>query len=268
MSRIVTNSSANTVYKNYNQNSMKLANSAEKLATGLRINRAADDSAGLAISEGMRAQVKGTDAANDNISNAINFLNTADGYLQVVSDILGRMEELSVSEGDGTKSTTDKANIDAEFKTLATQLGSISAAATGPTFNGTLLFSAATITMQVGANSADTFTLAGTNLGGAAGFATVAAMTTANSVSNVQAAIIGVSTLRATMGSDQAHLQYQSSALQNYSENISASESRIRNVDMAKETTNFSRFQIQVQAGTAMLAQANQLPQNVLSLLK
>ena len=99
-------------------------------------------------------------------------------------------------------------------------------------------------------------------------FATVAAMTTANSVSNVQAAIIGVSTLRATMGSDQAHLQYQSSALQNYSENISASESRIRNVDMAQESTNFSKFQIQVQAGTAMLAQANQLPQSVLRLLQ
>src|SRR6185369_2561770 len=172
MSRIVTNSSANTVYKNYSQNSMKLASSAEKLATGLRINRASDDSAGLAISEGMRAQVKGSDVANDNISNAVNFLNTADGYLQTVSDILGRMEELSVSRGDGTKSTTDKANIDAEFKTLSTQLNDI-ATANVPTFNGTKLFAAATLSIQTGANSADTITLAATNLSAAASFNTV-----------------------------------------------------------------------------------------------
>ena len=267
MSRIVTNSSANTVYKNYSQNSQKLASSAEKLATGLRINRASDDSAGLAISEGMRAQVKGSDMAVDNISNAVNFLNTADGYLQVVSDILGRMEELSVSNGDGTKSTSDKANIDAEFKTLAAQLTNI-AGASGPTFNGTLLFSAGAIAMQVGANSADTLSLSATNLAGVTGWTNVAGVTTTASVANVQIAIGSVSTLRATMGSDQARLNYQSSALQNYSENISSAESRIRNVDMAKETTNFSRYQIQVQAGTAMLAQANQLPQNVLSLLK
>ena len=266
MSRIVTNSSANTVYKNYSQNSAKLASSAEKLATGLRINRASDDSAGLAISEGMRAQVKGSDVANDNISNAVNFLNTADGYLQTVSDILGRMEELAVSKGDGTKSTTDKANIDAEFKTLSTQLNDI-ATANIPKFNGTALFGAA-LTIQTGANSADSITLSATTLSTAASFSTVANVTTAASVSNVQAAIAGVSTLRATMGSDQARLNYQASALQNYSENISSAESRIRNVDMAKETTNFSRYQIQVQAGTAMLAQANQLPQNVLSLLR
>ena len=157
MSRIVTNSSANTVYKNYSQNSQKLASSAEKLATGLRINRASDDSAGLAISEGMRAQGKGSDVANDNISNAVNFLNTADGYLQTVSDILGRMEELSVSNGDGTKSTTDQANIGAEFKTLSTQLKDI-ASTNVPTFNGTALFGAA-LTIQTGANSADTITL-------------------------------------------------------------------------------------------------------------
>ena len=267
MSRIVTNSSANTVYKNYSQNSMKLASSAEKLATGLRINRASDDSAGLAISEGMRAQVKGSDMAVDNISNAVNFLNTADGYLQTVSDILGRMEELSVSAGDGTKSTSDKANIDAEFKTLSTQLKDI-ATTNVPTFNGTKLFASSTLSIQTGANSADTITLSATDLSAAAGFAAVSGVTVTGTVAAVQAAIAGVSTLRATMGSDQSRLNYQQSALQNYSENISAAESRIRNVDMAKETTNFSRFQIQVQAGTAMLAQANQLPQNVLSLLK
>ena len=267
MARIVTNSSANTVYKNYSQNSAKLASSAEKLATGLRINRASDDAAGLAISEGMRAQVKGSDSAVDNISNAVNFLNTADGYLQTVSDILGRMEELSVEHGDGTKSASDLTNIDAEFKTLSTQLNDI-ATANVPTFNGTKLFSAATLSMQVGANAADTITLSATNLAGVGGYAAVANQAVTASVANVQAAIVGVSTLRATMGADQARLNYQTSALQNYSENISAAESRIRNVDMAKESTNFSKFQIQVQAGTAMLAQANQLPQNVLSLLK
>ena len=267
MARIVTNSSANTVYKNYNQNSMKLASSAEKLATGLRINRASDDAAGLAISEGMRAQVKGSDSAVDNISNAVNFLNTADGYLQTVSDILGRMEELSVSYGDGTKSATDKANIDKEWTTLSAQFNDI-ANVNVPTFNGTKLFSAATISMQVGANSADTVNLSATNLSAAPGVAAVVGTAVTGTVTQVQAAIAGVSTLRATMGADQARLNFQSSALQNYSENISSAESRIRNVDMAKESTNFSKYQIQVQAGTAMLAQANQLPQNVLSLLK
>ena len=267
MARIVTNSSANTVYKNYSQNSAKLAGSAEKLATGLRINRASDDAAGLAISEGMRAQVKGSDTATDNISNAVNFLNTADGYLQTVSDILGRMEELAVSNGDGTKSATDKANIDAEFKTLSTQLKDI-ATTNVPTFNGTKLFAAASLSIQTGANSTDTIAMSATDLSAAAGFAAVSGVAVTASVANVQAAIVGVSTLRATMGADQARLNYQSSALQNYSENISSAESRIRNVDMAKESTNFSKYQIQVQAGTAMLAQANQLPQNVLSLLR
>ena len=265
MARIVTNSSANTVYKNYSQSSSKLASSAEKLATGLRINRASDDAAGLAISEGMRAQVRGSDVAVDNIANAVNFLNTADGYLQTVSDILGRMEELAVSYGDGTKSTTDQGNIDAEWATLSTQLEDL-AFNNIPQFNGTDLFSVATISIQTGANSADTITLSATDLHTAV--TAVSHSATTQTVQDVQDSIALVSTLRATMGADQARLQFQSSALQNYSENISAAESRIRNVDMAKETTNFSRYQIQVQAGTAMLAQANQLPQNVLSLLR
>lgn len=271
MSRIVTNSSAITVFKSLSRNTSSLSKSAEKLATGLRINRASDDAAGLAISETMRAQIKGADMASENINNAINYINTTEGYLQNISDILGRMEELAVEYKDDTKSTDDKANIDVEFSKLSSELSTI--VTTRAKFNGSSVFGSSAKTLAVGADGGQTFTIAGTdlNLNGNTDYTAVSSASgksLANvTVGQVQSAITSVSKFRATLGSYQSQLNFTLSGLQNYSENISASESRIRNVDVAKETTNFSRYQIQVQAGTAMLAQANALPQSVLGLL-
>jgi flagellin len=263
MARIVTNTSANTVYKNYSRNQSALSSSMEKLATGLRINRASDDAAGLAISETLRSQVKGTDAAVDVIANATNFINTADGYLQTVNDMLGRMEELAVSYNDATKSTQDQANIKAEFDALNAELTvNIDAQAK---FNGNTIFDGLARTFQVGANAADTFVI---DAGSMAAVSTSVNGLAVTDIAGIQAANTAVSTQRANLGAAQSQLNYKSTALQNYSENVSAAESRIRNVDVAKESTNFAKNQILVQASTAMLAQANANSQNVLSLLK
>lgn len=264
MSRIVTNTSANTVYKNYSRNNMALSSSIEKLSTGLRINRASDDAAGLAISETLRSQVKGTDTAIDNIANASNFINTADGYLQTANDILGRMSELAVQYGDGTKSAADKTNIGTEFDALSTELDNIN---TDAKFNGTAIFGAA-LDFSVDANGTQ-FTIAATALA-APNATTIAALSGDGTASlgNVQTAIAAVSTQRAELGAAQSQLNFKSTALQNYSENVGAAESRIRNVDMAQESTKLSRNQILVQSSTAMLSQANSSAQSVLSLLR
>ena len=261
MSRIVTNTSANTVYKNYSQNQAKLSASMEKLSTGLRINRASDDPAGLAISETMRAQVKGTNAAIDVIANATNFVNTADGYMQTVSDILGRMEELAVSYTDGTKAATDLTNLSKEFDALKSELTSNMDAQAK--FNAGSIFTTSDLTFQVGANASDTFKL--THIGTISGMTTGVYIT---DIGTITSANTSISTARANLGAQQSQLNFKSTALQNYSENISAAESRIRNVDMAQESTNFAKDQILVQASTAMLSQANANSQNVLSLLR
>jgi flagellin len=261
MSRIVTNTSANTVYKNYSRNNTMLGNSLEKLSTGLKINRAADDAAGLAISENMRAQVKGTDAALDVIASATNFINTADGYMQTVNDMINRMQELAVGYNDGTKSQSDKDNLQAEFDALNDELTvNIDAQAK---FNGDAIFSDTDRVFQVGANAGEEFTLAATGaIADVVGALDITDLQTINDASNA------VSTARAELGAAQSQLNFKSTALQNYSENISAAEGRIRNADMAKESSTFARNQILVQSSTAMLAQANSSTQNVLSLLR
>jgi len=261
MSRIVTNSSAITVYKNYNRSNTALAASAERLSTGLRINRASDDAAGLAISETLRAQIKGANAAADNISDANSFINTADGFLQNVSDILGRLEELTVNFGDATKSASDKSNLKSEFDSLRQQALDIINKAE---FNGLSMFKADLSGLVIDADG-NTTSIKG--LAGATALTDIGAATI-STIATVTKAIGTVSTQRGTLGASQSKINYTLIGVENYSENISAAESRIRNVDVAKETTTFSRYQIQVQAATAMLAQANQLPQNVLSLLK
>ncbi|GMV82427.1 MAG: hypothetical protein AMXMBFR7_36110 [Planctomycetota bacterium] len=260
MSRIVTNSAAVTVFKNYSRATAGLASSAEKLATGLRINRASDDPAGLAISEGMRAQVKGANMAAENIGNANAFINTADGYLQNVSDILGRLEELGVEYGDPTKSADDLLNLSAEFSELATQATEI---LNNAQYNGLSIFAAdlSGLVVDADGNVQDILGLDGSSVLTDLGNLDIA------DVSTVQDAVTTLSSQRGLLGASQSRLNYTLTGLENYSENISAAESRIRNVDIAKETTNLSRYQIQVQASTAMLAQANSSTQNVLSLL-
>lgn len=254
MSRIVTNSSAVTVFKNYNRNNMGLAGASERLASGLRINRASDDPAGLGISETLRAQMKGANAAIDNIANANAFINTADGYLQNVSDILGRLEELAVAYGDETKSADDLANLSAEFDALTAKAADIFANAT---YN----------TLAVFGGDKDVVVDADGNSVTVTGLGSYTLTAVITDVATIQADVTAVSTQRATLGASQSTLNYTLIGLENYAENVSAAESRVRNADMAKEATAFSRFQIQVQASTAMLAQANAVPQNVLRLL-
>jgi len=263
MSRIVTNVSANTVYKNYNQNSSALAASLEKLSSGLAINRASDDPAGLAISEDERLQVKGTNMAINVIANANNFINTADGYLQTVNDMLGRMEELAVSYNDSTKAAADLTDLAAEFSALYSEMTiNIDAQAR---FNAQVMFAASSppMSFQVGADGADVFNITGTG--------TVKSMVSNANIayiSNIQGAEQNVSTARANLGAAQSQLNFKSTALQNYSVNVSAAESRIRDVDVAQQSTIYAKMQILVQSSTAMLAQANANPQNVLTLLR
>jgi flagellin len=239
MARIVTNNSAITAYKNYSRANVGLASSAEKLATGLRINRASDDAAGLAISEMMRGQIKATNMEIQNNRNLDSAYNAADGYYQNVSDILGRMEELAVEYTDTTMSATDKANLGKEFTALQGKITSIASA----TYNGSSIWTM--VGVAAGTSSA-------TIGGGAAA---------------VQAEITTLSGLRADLGAKQSVGNYSLIGLENYAENLSAAEGRIRNTDMAKETTNFSKFQILQQSGVAMLGQANAAPQSVLRLL-
>ena len=265
MSRIVTNTNANSVYKNYTRNETALSSSLEKLSTGLRINRASDDAAGLAISETLRSQVKGSDAAVEVIANATNFINTADGYLQNVNDMLGRLQELAVAYNDGTKSVSDKTNLATEATALVSEMTAYDSQAT---FNGTLMFDATNRTFQVGADSGVTIDVQGIGLTDITSSVGAIDITSGTALSDIQTAIASVSTQRASLGGDQSRLNFRSTALTNYSENAAAAEGRIRNADIAKESSMFSRNQILVQASTAMLAQANQSSQSVLSLLK
>jgi flagellin len=260
MARIVTNSSAITVFKNYNRAQVGLSSSAEKLATGLRINRASDDSAGLAISETMRAQIKGSSMAVENINNANSFINTADGYLQNVNDILGRLEELAIEYVDFTKSATDLANLNSEFTALA---GKATDILNDATYNGAPIFSDTAREIAINAEGVlqqvtglDPTTVL-------AGLATLSI----SSPANVMTTNTTVSSMRGDLGASQSMLSYTLIGTENYVENISAAEGRIRNVDMAKETTTFSKYQILSQAGLAMLGQANASSQGVLQLL-
>jgi flagellin len=261
MARIVTNSSAITVFKNYNRAQVGLASSAEKLATGLRINRASDDSAGLAISETMRAQIKGSSMAVENINNANSFINTADGYLQNVNDILGRLEELAVEYSDFTKSSADLGNLSSEFDALKTKATAIMGAAS--TYNGAAIFSASARTIAINAEGT-TESVSGLD---PSAVTTALGSAVIGTPSTIQTANTAVSTMRGNLGASQSKLNYTLIGLENYVENVSAAEGRIRNVDMAKETTTFSKQQILGQSGLAMLGQANASAQSVLRLL-
>jgi flagellin len=260
MARIVTNSNAVTVFKNYNRAQVGLASSAEKLATGLRINRASDDSAGLAISETMRADIKGSNMAAENINNANSFINTADGYLQNLNDIMGRLEELSIEYSDFTKSATDLANLNSEFTALKAKASDI---LTNAEYNGATIFTSAARDIAI---AADGTTQAVTGLSPTNVNTKLTALNI-STASTVTAANTEVSTMRGDLGASQSKLNFTLIGLENYVENVSAAEGRIRNVDMAKETTNFSKYQILSQAGLAMLGQANASSQSVLQLL-
>ena len=264
--RVNTNVEAFNAHRNLSQTSSALSKSMEKLSSGLRINRAADDAAGLAISEGMRAQIRGTAQANRNAQDGISLVQTAEGALNEMHSILQRIRELAVQWSNGTLSTADQAKIDSEVAQLTAELVRIRDSST---FNGIALFgatTATTVTLQVGANgnidAANNTNRIGVNLV-ALNFTTVSM-----DVSQIDTAISSVSSIRSNLGAVQNRLESAVSNLGVTEENLSASESRIRDVDVASEMVNFTRLQILSQSGTAMLAQANQSAQGVLSLLR
>jgi flagellin len=273
---INTNILSMTAQSNLNQTQTSLATSVQRLSSGLRINSAMDDPAGLAISMRMGSQVSGMQVAVRNANDAISLSQVADGTLGTVGNMLQQMRDLAVQASNGTNGSGDLANLQTEFTSLATEIGR---ELSQTTFNGiTVLGSGAgSSTYQVGANAGQTITLTTTNMASNSSVTTVTSDSTALAtggttasamITSIDTALAAVNTERAKYGADEAEFQSVITNLQTGVTNQSAAESRIRDADYAQETSNLTRAQILQQAGTAMLAQANALPRSVLNLLK
>ena len=263
--RIQNNVEAFDAHRQLQGTNDKLSKSMQRLSSGYRINSSADDAAGLAISEKLRAQISGLDQANRNTQDAVSLVQTAEGQLSEVHTMLQRVRELAVQYKNGTLSTSDRTAIQSEVQQLACEIQRIG---TSAQFNGIpLLNGQVTVTFQVGANDNETIQVSTLTLFG--GAVPTLAFDLANAgLSQIDAAIDGVSTMRAAYGAVQNRLEHVINNLAIYEENLTASESRIRDVDMAAEMANLTKLQVLQQAGTSMLAQANQSPQSVLSLLR
>jgi flagellin len=274
--QINTNISALNAYRNLNNTQSDLSKSLEKLSSGLRINRAADDAAGLAISEGLKSQVGGLTVAARNAQDGISVVQTAEGQLTEVHSILQRVRDLAVQAGNDSNNTDSRAAIKTEVDQLTKELTRISGSAN---FNGINLLdgSNATLTFQVGAGSVAANDQIAVDLSGA-NVATVATAvgtltfdSAANALTSIAALdtqITAVSTARANLGAVQNRFESTIRSLNVSQENLSAANSRITDTDMASEMVKYTRSNILSQAGTAMLAQANQSGQGVLQLLR
>ena len=265
--RIQNNVEAFNAHRMLSSSSDKAAKSMERLSSGYRINRGADDAAGLAISEKLRSQIRGLGQAQRNAQDGVSLVQTAEGSLNEVHNMLQRVRELAVQYQNGTLNSTDQAAIQNEADQLASEISRIG---TSAKFNGiTLLDSTNTVTFQVGADNTDEITVAKFSVAASVVSASGAGSTFClGDISTIDTKITNVATARGSFGAVQNRLEYTLANLATYNENLVASESRIRDVDMAQEMVNFSKLQILQQAGTAMLAQANQSPQGVLSLLR
>jgi flagellin len=262
--RINQNIDAMSAYRNLSTTSGQMAKSLEKLSSGFRINRAGDDAAGLAISEGLRSQIGGLKVGARNAQDGISVAQTAEGALTEVHSMLQRMNDLSVQSANGTQNTESKAALSAEFDALETEIGRIK---DNTKFNGVELFSGTAQSFQVGYASSDTIDITAASLADFTAGTAMAAIDITDS-DTLKAAISEVSTQRASLGAIQNRFEHTINNVNVAVENLSASESRIRDTDMAQEMMNFTRSQILSQAGTSMLAQANQSTQGVLSLLR
>jgi len=264
--RIQNNIAAFDAERNLTQTSNRLQQSMARLSSGYRINTAADDAAGLAISERLRAQIGGLDQANRNAQDGISLVQTAEGSLNEVHAMLQRVRDLAVQYQNGTLSTDDRTAIQSEVNQLGSEIERIGNSAA---FNGiSLLANAGTITFQIGANDGDSIGVATISLGSAVNSNVFSLSVNGSDISEIDAAINNVSSQRATFGAVQNRLEHTINNLSTYQENLTASESQIRDVDMAAEMVEFTKDQILQQAGTSMLSQANQLPNSVLSLLR
>ncbi|MFM7294435.1 MAG: flagellin [Burkholderiales bacterium] len=271
---INTNVNSLTAQRNLASSQMSQTTSMQRLSSGMRVNSAKDDAAGLAIAERMNTQVKGMNVAIRNASDAISLSQTAEGALGKVADTLQRMRELAVQSANATNSAGDRANLDAEYQALNEEVTRV---LTGTTFNSAaVLNSATTLTFQVGANSGSTdqISISTTDLTTGVGVSAVTAgtITTAaaslTAMDNIDDALTEISTARASFGAAQNRFENVIANLQVASENQAASRGRIVDADFAAETANLSRTQVLQQAGMAMVAQANALPNNVMQLLK
>jgi len=270
--RVNTNTMAFNAYRNLTATDNTMSKSLEKLSSGLRINRAGDDAAGLVVSENLRSQVGGIKQAVRNAQDGISVVQTAEGALNEVHAMLQRMRDLAVQASNtGSNGTTAIAAAQAEVNQLVSAIGDI---ASRTKFNGTSLLAtagASSLTFQTGANSGETLSVSLSDMGVSSlgiGSLSLASGQAATAITALDTAINTVSTQRGAFGAAQNRLEHTIANLSVTQENLSASESRIRDTDMAEEMTNFSKSQILMQAGTAMLAQANSAPQGVLSLLR
>jgi flagellin len=262
--RINSNVDAIAAHRHLSQTSDQISKSMERLSSGLRINKAADDAAGLGISEKMRSQIRGLAQAQRNIQDGVSMVQTAEGNLDEVHSILQRIRELAVQYKNGSLSTAGKGAIQSEVDQLSAEITRIG---TSAVFNGISLLSASTsVTFQVGANDNETIAISFSSLATAVGSA-YSNLATA-SLGAIDVAVDAVTAMRSGLGAVQNRLEHALSVTGIYQENLTSAESRIRDVDMAEEMVNLTKNQILQQAGTAMLAQANQAPQSVLSLLR
>lgn len=250
------NLSAMNAHRNIGINVNNASKAMEKLSSGLRINRAADDAAGLSISEKMRGQIRGMEQAQRNVQDGISLVQTAEGALTEVSDMLVRMKELMVQKENGTYNATDKSNIDKELNALRSEISNI---ANKTKFNDiALLNNTSDINIQLNHAAGDTIAIQMVN---------ISSLSTTD-LSEVNAAIDTVAGYRANLGAFQNRLEHTSNNLGTTVENLQAAESRIRDTDMAKEMMKYTKDNILLQAAQSMLAQANQQPQGVLSVLR
>jgi len=271
--RINNNPTATSALNSLNNASQAASKSIEKLSSGVRINRAADDAAGLVTSEKLRSQVNGTKVAIRNAQDGISVVQTADGALNEVTAILQRGRDLAMAAAnDGAQSTESVAAAQAEWDALASEIDRI---ADSTTFAGTKLLDGAfakDFVVGYSAAGGDVVNVAinagGTTAFDSAGLGLTSLTLDAAAVATLDTAITTVTTARGNLGAVQNRFEHTVSNLNNVLENYSAAESRIRDTDMAAEMTNLTKSQILTQASTAMLAQANQAPQGVLSLLR
>ena len=278
---INTNIASLNAQRNLNMSQGSLATSMQRLSSGLRVNSAKDDAAGLAIAERMNAQVRGMNVAVRNANDGISMSQTAEGALSQVSNSLQRMRELAVQARNSTNSSSDKDSLNKEFAQLQTEIGRVMG---GTTFNGKHILGAdaTSLTFQIGANTTadDTITIATVDMTLDTTITAVTNSTTAvidasatsgaigTVIDNIDKALDSINDTRATFGATQSRFDAIITNLQVGVENQSAARSRIMDADFASETANMSRAQVLQQAGTAMVAQANQLPNQVLKLLQ
>jgi flagellin len=282
---INTNPGASAAALHLRNSSEMLNQSLNRLSSGSRIVKPSDDAAGLAVSEKLDAESRRLGAALTNVQNAISFVQTADGFMSGITKVLSRLSELSIMAKDVTKNATDVQLYQVEFEALQQQLQDTigGGAVTAPigTFNGVVLFgdNPAGLTVTIGEGASQTMTISESDLQDAAGAMGIllaqssppafdVTVTTANVAGMVTEGIQQVATERARLGASGSRLELAAATLGVESTNLEAAISRIRDVDVATETTRFAKNSILVQAGTAMLAQANQIPQTVLKLLQ